>query len=433
MSAAPPRSPRCADRLPETEQRVAAGHPGAIPLSLHLAMLGQYAVGGAFLPFVSLHFLDLGVRYSELGWIFLSSSAVAATVPFLGGVVADRWVSAEKLYACLHLAGAAFLGLLALQESFPGVLAGFVLVCAAYHPTSSILSAISYHNLHAPEAQFAKLRLWGSIGWVLPSIPIYVWLLGGGPSSLRFTLWIAAALEVLVAVLALGLPRTPPGSRHLDPAGGVLPYGAALRTILRRPEFLGLLAVTFLMQSAFTLLFYYSPPHLETAGIPRSWVGPIQCLGVVAEVPLFFLLPRIIARLGYRRTIGIGCIALFARHCIYAVTLEPWLLVSSWILAGVCVVFYLTGISLSVNSMAERSIRATAQTMIVIAGPGLGQMFGHRVAGWLASTSGGDLRPVFVFAAACAGLAFAIILAAGFRRRFYPSSDLPVPAPPPVP
>jgi len=380
-------------------------------------MVGQYAVGGAFLPFVSLHFLDLGVEYSELGWIFLSSSAVSATVPFLGGVVADRWVSAERLYAWLHLAGALLLAVLALLDSFPGVLVGFVLVCAAYHPTSSILSAISYHNLASPESQFAKLRLWGSIGWILPSIPIYLWLLGGGPSGLRFTLWIAAALELLLAACAIGLPRTPPGSRHLDPAGGVLPYGAALRTILRRIDFLGLLAVSFLMQSAFTLLFYYSPPHLEVAGIPRSWIGPVQCLGVVAEVPLFFLLPRIIARLGYRRTIGIGCMALFARHLIYAVTLEPWILVSSWILAGVCVVFYLTGISLSVNSMAERSIRATAQTMIVIAGPGLGQMFGHRIAARLASSSGGDLRPVFIFAAACAGVAFAIVLAARFRRR----------------
>ena len=418
MSAAPPQSPRCTDRFPGTEHRAsAAAHTKAIPLSLHLAMVGQYAVGGAFLPFVSLHFLDLGVEYSQLGWIFLASSAVSATVPFLGGVVADRWVSADKLYACLHLAGALLLGLLALQESFTGVLAGFVLVCAAYHPTSSILSATSYHNLSAPEDQFAKLRLWGSVGWVLPSIPIYLWLFGGGSPRLGFTLWLAAALEVLLAVSALGLPRTPPGSRNLDPAGGVLPYGAALRTILRRVDFLGLLAISFLMQSAFTLLFYYSPPHLEAAGIPRSWVGPIQCVGVVAEVPLFFFLPRVIALLGYRRTIGIGCVALFARHFIYAVTLEPWLLVSSWILAGVCVVFYLTGISLAVNSMAERSIRATAQTMIVIAGPGLGQMFGHRVAGWLASRSGGDLRPVFVFATLCAGLALAIVLAARFRRR----------------
>ena len=99
-----------------------------IPRVLYPAMALQYAIGGAFLPFVTLYFRDRGLSYQQLGWIFLGSSAAGSAMPFLWGYLADRHFALERLIACLHVAGVACLLLLAQQSSFPGILVLFAIV-----------------------------------------------------------------------------------------------------------------------------------------------------------------------------------------------------------------------------------------------------------------------------------------------------------------
>jgi hypothetical protein len=390
-------------------------HPGPIPRSLYVAMTLQHVVGGSFLPFVSLYLKDRGLSDSDLGWVYLAASLVAVTVPIFWGIVADRWVHANRLYVMLHLGGALVLLMFARQTTLPALLAALTAFFAFYQPTNALLSALSYHNLHVPEAQFARLRLWGSVGWIAPSIPIALWLALSRTVSLSFIPYLAAALEVLLALLALSLPRTPPRGRAGSAGEDVLPYGPALRELWRRPGFTLLLGVAFLVHASFAILFYYSPPYLEEAGIARPWIGPIQSFGVVVEVPLFFLLPFAIRRLGYHGTVAVGCVALLVRQVLYSVSTDPVLLAGSYVLAGVCVVFYLTGLSLAVNAMAGRAVRATAQTVLTLAGPGLGQMSGHAAVGWLASYPALGLAAGFLFAAASTAAAIALLALARWR------------------
>ncbi len=388
-----------------------------IPLSLHAAMAFQFAVGGAFLPFVTLYLRDRGLGYEKVSWVHLTSAAVGSTVPFLWGWVADRWLSAEKLLALLHAGGAAALWAFARQSSFGGLLATYAVLFALYPPTGAILSATAYHNLASPDAQFGRLRLWGSIGWMLPSLPVYAWLALAGDTrtlDLAFTLDLAAALEVLATVVCLRLPHTPPaGWRHGGHDGGrheSVPYGAALRQLLSRRGFLTFLGVIFLVHSSFAVLFYYSPPALEAAGFEREWIGPLQCVGVAAEVPFLFALPWVIRRFGYHGTITMGCASLLLRQLAYASASPRWVLASSYVLAGACVAFYLTAVSLSLNAMADRSVRATAQTLFSLVGAGLGQMAGHRAVGWIASGPQGNLTAAFLFASATAAGALGLLV-----------------------
>jgi hypothetical protein len=390
-------------------------HPAPIPRSLYVAMTLQHVVGGSFLPFVSLYLKDRGLADSDLGWVYLSASVVAVTVPIFWGLVADRWIPADRLYVALHLGGALVLLLFARQQTFLALLLALTAFFAFYQPTNALLSALSYHNLHVPEAQFARLRLWGSVGWIAPSVPIALWLALSRTVSLSFIPYLAAGLEVLLALLASSLPPTPPRGRAGPAAEGVLPYGPALRELWRRSGFVLLLGVAFLMHASFAILFYYSPPYLEEAGIARPWIGPIQSFGVVIEVPLFFVLPFAIRRLGYHGTVAVGCVALLVRQVIYSVSTDPVLLAASYALAGACVVFYLTGLSLAINAMAGRAVRATAQTVLTLAGPGLGQMSGHAAVGWMASSPERGLAAGFLFAAASTAAALALLALARWR------------------
>jgi predicted MFS family arabinose efflux permease len=380
-------------------------------------MVLQYAVGGAFLPFASLYLRDQGLSYSQMGWIYLASCAAGALMPFLWGYIADQLVSVERLLAILHTGGAVALLLFSLQRSFWGILIAFAAYFGLNLPTSALLSALAYHNLPSPDAQFGRLRLWGSVGWMLPSLPIYSWLAFKEDLDLHFINYLAAGLAMVLVGITFFLPRTPPLSKSasLAPADA-LPYRAALLRLFRKQGFGLFLLIVFLMHSSFVVLFHYSSPFLEDLGFPRKWLGPIQCVGVMVEIPFFFILPVSLRRLGYFGTIVVGAITLFLRQVLYSSCTSSWLLVGSYLFAGLCVVFYLTGVSLAINAMADRSIRATAQTLLWLMGPGLGQMLGHRAVGSLATRAPGGLRPAFEFAAVTAGIAL-LILVFGLRGK----------------
>ncbi len=393
-------------------------------------MAVQFAVGGAFLPFVTLFLRDRGLSYQEIGWVNVLSAMMSATVPFFWGWVADRWVAVDRLLVLLHFGGAVALVALGRQHSLTGILVSNAILFALYPPTTPLLSALAYHHFSSPDRQFSRLRLWGSIGWILPSLPISLWIAGlasnpgdaaggaAGRIDFAFTFDVAAGIELALALLALLLPRTPPVARggpasdHSKTAGD-FSYGAALRRLLARRGFLRVLAAVVLLQAAFAILFYYSPPFIEQAGFAREWLAPIQAIGVVCEIPLFLTLAWVVRRFGYRGTLIIGSLSLLLRHVLFAASAPGWVLLASYVLAGMSVVYYLTAASLTVNALAERPVRATAQTILTLAGPGIGQVLGHLAAGTIAERSGAGLQGAFAFAAAASLAGLFILLLGG--------------------
>lgn len=396
--------------------RTAAAPPGdlarrqRIPGSLYAVTVAQYAIGGAFLPFITLYFRDRGLSYSELGWVYLVSSASTSTLPFAWGWLADRVVPLEKLLVVLHAAGAAALLLLSFQTAFFSCLALFGIAAGILLPAGSLLNALSYHHIAKPERDFARLRAWGSVGWMAPSLPIYLWLAWGRSFDLAFTVRLSAAIQIATAALCACLPRTPPAAARLEDRGERSSYREGLRRLLARRGFGRFLAIVFLTHGSFGIFFYYSAPLLEASGFDRRWIGPLQSIGVAVEVGACFLIPRFVERLGYGLTISIGCGALFVRQVLYAWSDSAALLAASYVLSGICVVFYMVAGSMALDAMAEKEVRATAQSVFAVFGQGLGQMASHQAAGAIAGDPALGLRAVFAFAAAAAGAATAIAL-----------------------
>jgi MFS family permease len=129
--------------------------------------------------------------------------------------------------------------------------------------------------------------------------------------------------------------------------------------------------------------------------------------------------------MGYRGTLALGCAFLLARQLTYALPSPPWMLASSYVLAGGCVVFYLTAGSLAMNSLAGRTVRATAQTLLTLAGPGLGQMFAHQVTGYLVERAGVGMEGVFAFASGCVALALVLLALLGRKGLFDAAPEAP--------
>jgi len=235
-----------------------------------------------------------------------------------------------------------------------------------------------------------------------------LWLGRPGHSDLTFTIWTGAALCVAMAVLGFFLPHTPPGAAGTDPRR--LAYGPAVKLLVHDANFLVLLAGMFLVSGSFSVLTYYSPAFLEDIGVRRHWIAPVQAIGVVFEIVLFQLQPRLLRHWNYSVILLIGCGSLVLRHALYATVREPWTLSISYLLAGAVIVFFHMGASPLVNALARIETRATAQTLLLLFGQGLGPTVANYASGRISAKAGDHLEPVFWFAAAWGALAMILVM-----------------------
>jgi predicted MFS family arabinose efflux permease len=380
--------------------------------SLRWAMLMQYATCGAVIPFVSMWLVDRGLSYHQISHIIMTSAAVLLVAPFFWGMVADRFIPLDRVLMLVNVLGAAALVVLSQQHQFQGLLVGYVAYTAFIFPTFHLINALGFHHLSRPEASFSGLRAWGSVGWIIPFLPISLWTASRQEAGLNFVLYLGMGLGLAMATLCWFLPHTPCGGRKKTAGGGHPAYLRAVRELLANPNYLVVLLSMFLLSGSFSLVTFYSPPFLEELGMARPWIGPAQAIGVVFEVWLFQHQPELIRRLNLVRTVVLGCLALVVRNLMFSVLSDLWLLAFSYLLAGAFVVLYHIGASMLVNRLATDAVRASAQTMMGICSMGLGPMFANWMAGRLAAMSGNNLRPVFLFATFLAMLATLLIVAA---------------------
>ena len=127
---------------------------------------------------------------------------------------------------------------------------------------------------------------------------------------------------------------------------------------------------------------------------------------------LFLLLPRLLERLGYRKVLGLGIAASLVRHLVFATSTSPLALALASQLIAPCVVFFLIGVSLAINSIAGREVRATSQTLLALAGSGLGSVLGLASSSLLAS--GDSVKSSFFFACGCSLLSLLLLLGVRF-------------------
>lgn len=375
-----------------------------VPGSLVLAMLLQFGIGGAVLPFITLLFRDRGLDFTQTSQIFAASSAVLLLSPFFWGMLADRFIPLNRLFFVLNFLILVVLAVLSRQTGFTGLLVTFMAFYACFNPSLVLLNPLSFHHLDNPRTQFGRLRAWGSLGWILPSLVIYWWLAARG-GDLTFTLYLGMALAVGMMVNSRFLTHIPPGAAHATPGapkrGG---YLGAVKRLLGNPAYVTALVVYFLVASSFAIQAIYSGPLLEDAGLPRRWIGPSQCLGVLLEIALFRWQARLLCRWSISATVLIGVVAMLVRHLIFWKCSNLWWLAGSHLLTGMVIVFHHIGVSVLVNALAPREVRATAQTLLILCGSGIGPLLANAVVAWLTAHRGQDLRQVFGFAA---GLAIA--------------------------
>jgi nucleoside transporter len=429
-----------------------------IRFKLSVMMFLEFFIWGAWLPLVFGYLRGLGFGALEQGLILGAFNLAALTAMFFSTQFADRNFAAEKFMAFSHLiGGVAILGLFWVKPGWMTNLFGLdvnltfwaffglmLLHSLFYVPTISISNSIAFANLKDPQREFGPVRLWGTIGWIAASWPfVFIlvdwskvpelsevgfgdWLeavLGSGLKDAalhdmtRYTFVAAGFAELLLALISVGLPHTPP--KPAAPGGESLAWLEALK-LLRVPALLVLFIVTFLDAAVHQCYFFWTGEFLEKAvGIESNWVMPVMSIGQVAEIVTMAFLGLALKKMGWRTTMVVGILGHAARFAVFATLPPPWLAVTINVLHGICYAFFFATVYIFVDEFFPKDARSSAQGLFNFLILGLGPFVGNFVWAWLGEelkTPAGKInyQELFLVPAAVA-LVAAVILLLFFR------------------
>jgi nucleoside transporter len=383
-------------------------------------MFLEFFVWGAW--FVTMgSYLTGGLQFSdpESALAYSTQSWGAIIAPFIIGLIADKYVNAERLLGVIHLIGAVLMYLLANATEFSAFYPYLLLYMILYMPTLALVNAIAFRQLDDPSRSFGLIRVWGTVGWIVAGLLIsYAFDWDSETALLRNTFTMAAAASVALGVFSFTLPSTPPQRS----AGGGLreALGLDALALLRDRNFLIFFAASILI--CIPLAFYYQHANQFLTEIEVANAAGIQTLGQVSEVGFMLLVPFFLKRFGMKLTLLIGMLAWAARYVLFAYGNAGelvFMLIVGIALHGVCYDFFFVSGQVFTDSKAGPQYKSAAQGLITLATYGVGMLIGFWVAGQLtgafALDAGHDWRSIWLYPAAFAALV-AVLFALLFRN-----------------
>jgi len=373
---------------------------------LGIMMFLQYAIWGAWAPVLSAYLInDLAFDGFQVGVIYALLPLATIISPFVGGQLADRYFSSEKVIAFLQLSGGALLLVVAHVTDYQLMVLLMFVYCLLYAPTLALTNAIAMINLENSQEEFGGIRVWGTLGWIAAGLLLSGWRSlaqdTGMPSVAGDTLFLAGVVSILMGFQSFTLPHTPATKE------GVKPW-AFLESLklFKAPNFAIFIGITFVVATELEFFYILTAPFLvsDQIGVSAASVPAVMTIAQVAEIfVMAFLLSYFLKKYGMRKTLAIGVIAWPIRYVIFAIGSPAWLVIASLALHGFCYVFFFVAAFIYVDNFAPPDIRASAQSLIAIVALGFGRFLGSLFAGWIKNvfTVGTETNWTGVFLVPC--------------------------------
>ena len=371
---------------------------------LGVMMFLQYALWGAWLP-VTARYLSatiseggLGFTGSEIGMILgLAGSIGAIAAPFIAGQIADRYFSTERVLAILVTAGGAVKWITAYQTEYGAWLILSILYSVLYMPTLALSNSITFSHIDNQENNFPKIRVWGTIGWIVASwvFPM-IWLqqnlhfqwmppfivgseVANVTSRLADALKFSGLISLSYGAFCFLLPHTPPKRNAVEK----LAFKKAFE-LFKEASFTILVVASLAVSIIHQIYFLQTGPFLSHIGILDSQIGPAMTIGQFAEIITMAYLGFFLKRLGFHKVISIGIAAYCIRYAIFGTESFPvWVMVISQAFHGFCYAFFFAAAYIYVDKIADEDVRHSAQTVFGIIILGGGPVIGGWLSGYL--------------------------------------------------
>ncbi|HET6632961.1 MAG TPA: nucleoside permease [Rhodanobacteraceae bacterium] len=367
-------------------------------LKLRLVVMNflQYYIWGAWL-------LTIGTWWfhtqhwsgTSFGAIFSTMGIASLFMPSITGIIADKWINAEKLYGVLQICGAIVLFLLPTVDSPEVMFWVMLLNMIFYMPTISLSIAVAYNALkaegHDVVATYPPIRVWGTIGFIAATWTTS--LLHFEDSATQFH--VAAGASLLLGLYAFTLPKCPPRLDAEHSRGLADRLGLTSFALFKDRNMAVFFIFAMLLGAALQLTNAYGDTFLKGfQKIPEfqnlltvKYSAIIISISQFSETIFILTIPFFLKRFGIKTVMVMSMLAWVLRFGLFGFgnpdpTGGLWMIVLSCIVYGMAFDFFNISGSLFVEGQADPRIRASAQGLFMLMTNGVGAVLGSLIAGW---------------------------------------------------
>lgn len=330
---------------------------------------------------------------TQFGLVFGTMGIASIFMPTITGIIADKWINAEKMYGTLHILYAVVLFYIPTIDNPSDFIYVMLAAMCFYMPTIALSNSISYTALKINNKDVVKdfppIRVWGTIGFIAA-----MWLTNlTGNKSTEYQFYIAGIAAVFLGIYAFTLPKCKPQNTKekstLTQALGLEAfklfgnYKIALFFIFSM--FLGgALQLTNAYGDVFLDEFKHFPKYADSFVVEYSTI--IMSISQISETLFILAIPFFLKRFGIKQVMLISMLAWVLRFGLFAYG-DPvnglWMIIMSCIVYGMAFDFFNISGSLFVETTTDYKIRSSAQGLFMMMTNGFGAVLGSVASGWI--------------------------------------------------
>ena len=329
---------------------------------------------------------------AQFGAIFSTMGIASLFMPSLMGVIADKWINAEKLYGVLHILGAAVLFTIPMIDNPVTMFWVMLLNMCFYMPTISLSIAVAYNALKKSNLDvvvtYPPIRVWGTVGFIVALWTVS--LLHLETSAGQF--YVASAAALVLGIYAFTLPPCPPKLDTLRSRSMLDTMGLTSFKLFKNAKMAMFFVFAMLLGASLQLTNAYGDTFLhDFAAIPAfkdtltvRYPAIIMSISQVSETLFILAIPFFLKRFGIKTVMFISMAAWALRFGLFAYG-DPgpglWMIVMSCIVYGMAFDFFNISGSLFVEGQSDPAIRASAQGLFMLMTNGIGAVLGSSISG----------------------------------------------------
>ena len=366
-----------------------------IKFRLILMNFMQYFVWGAWLLTIGSYCSQTQHwTFSQFGAIFSTMGISAIFMPALMGIIADRFINAEKLYGILHILGAISLFCLPLMHTPSTFFVVMLLNVLCYMPTLSLSIAVAYSALKTENKDVVKsyppIRIWGTFGFIVALWTVN--LTGSETSANQF--YISSLVALTLGIYSFTLPKCPPLYIKTANKSFVDLLGLNAFTLFKTPKFAIFFIFSLLLGAALQLTNAYGdtfihdfknvPIYKDSFGVKHAAI--VLSISQFSEMFFIISIPFFLRKFGIKYVMLFSMLAWVLRFGLLAFGNPAgglWMIILSCIIYGMAFDFFNISGSLFVETQTTPQIRGSAQGLFMMMVNGFEAFLGSIISGFL--------------------------------------------------
>ncbi|MCH5241347.1 MAG: MFS transporter [Muribaculaceae bacterium] len=362
----------------------------------------EFAVWGSYLISLGNFLSNVGLA-KEIYWFYTVQGIVSILMPALVGIIADKWIQAQRMLSLCHLIAALSMGAAgwyclanSSNVEFGPLFVLYTVSVAFFMPTIGLSNSVAYSALNQAGLDtikaFPPIRVLGTIGFIVAELMVnFIHIEGVSMQFTCYQLFLSAAFNIVMVVYALSMPKCPVNKQKTS-GGLVEALGIKAFSLFKDRQMAIFFIFSFLLGVSLQITNSYGTPFISSfqnvVEYADSWVAKnataLISLSQMSETLCILLIPFCLKRFGIKAVMLMSMFAWVFRFGFFGLGNPEGgvaLFVASMIVYGIAFDFFNVSGSLYVDAQTDPSMRSSAQGLFMLMTNGLGATAGTLCAG----------------------------------------------------